>query len=219
MTDYTLDVPAPGLHMCYLYGDEDERVRTIARWLDGGVEAGGLIEYFGAKTDEAALIDQLDRLSGRAPAAKPRNIAWRAAQTVYTPDGPFRRQPMMDRLREGYDRLHGAACAAGAPDAPIMVTGEMEWALVPGACDMDELVRYEFEVTGVLAEKPLTALCQYDARRFDPQTLYRVLKVHPYMVMHGQILPSPYFDPSDPHLADPRADSLADPGAACGCRA
>ncbi|MEQ8602481.1 MAG: MEDS domain-containing protein [Marivibrio sp.] len=199
MADYSLDAPAPGLHMCYLYGDDDERIRTIARWLEGGVEAGGLIEYFGAETDEGALIDQLDRLSPRHPSDRPRAITWRAAQNVYTPDGPFRRAPMINRLREGYDRLH----AAGPPDAPIMVTGEMEWALTPGACDMDELIRYEFEVTEALVDKPLTAICQYDAGRFDPQTLYRVLKVHPYMVMNGQILPSPYFDPTDPHLADP----------------
>lgn len=212
MADYTLDAPAPGLHMCYIYGDEAERVRTIARWLEGGVAAGALIEYFGAKTEEAALLDQLDALAAEDRSIHSRKLTWRPAAEVYTPAGRFEHRAMLGRLAEGYNRLHGAACAAGTPDAPIMVTGEMEWALAPGVCEIDELIRYEFAVASILEENPLTAVCQYDAGRFDPETLYRVLKVHPYMVMNGQILPSPYFDAGDPHLADPLA-------ARCGCAA
>jgi hypothetical protein len=36
-------------------------------------------------------------------------------------------------------------------------------------------------------------MCQYDARVFDGATLFRVLKVHPYMSAHGQIVRNPFY--------------------------
>jgi hypothetical protein len=36
-------------------------------------------------------------------------------------------------------------------------------------------------------------MCQYDARRFDGATLFKVLQVHPYMVAQGQIVRNPFY--------------------------
>jgi hypothetical protein len=40
---------------------------------------------------------------------------------------------------------------------------------------------------------PYTACCQYDARRFDGETIMDVLSVHPVMIVRGQLVKNPYY--------------------------
>jgi hypothetical protein len=52
-------------------------------------------------------------------------------------------------------------------------------------------------------------MCQYDARRFDGATLYKVLQVHPYMVAQGQLVQNPYYVKPDEFLASLRSERSA----------
>jgi hypothetical protein len=40
---------------------------------------------------------------------------------------------------------------------------------------------------------PVTAICQYDTRLFDGETLYRLLTVHPMMIVRGRVVRNPYY--------------------------
>jgi hypothetical protein len=93
---------------------------------------------------------------------------------------------MLDVLRG----FHGTMLEDG--HAGGRVSGEMSWALrgIPGS---DRLMEYEALVNGVLATHPVTAICQYDARRFDGQLIFDVLKVHPMMIVNGQVVRNPYY--------------------------
>ncbi|TME07736.1 MAG: hypothetical protein E6I69_07140 [Chloroflexi bacterium] len=42
-----------------------------------------------------------------------------------------------------------------------------------------EMIRYEFAVNAVLDRFPCVALCQYDVRRFQGETIFGALKAHP----------------------------------------
>ena len=74
------------------------------------------------------------------------------------------------------------------------LTGEMSWALkhIPGS---DRLIEYEGRINDLLKTYPLTAICQYDTRRFDGATIFEVLSVHPIMIVHGQIMRNPFYVP------------------------
>jgi hypothetical protein len=68
----------------------------------------------------------------------------------------------------------------------------MSWALrgIPGS---ERLIEYEALVNDVLVTHPVTAICQYDATRFDGASIFDVLKVHPMMVVHGLVVKNPYY--------------------------
>lgn len=89
-------------------------------------------------------------------------------------------------IGEGY----GGACASG----------EMSWALrgVPGS---ERLTEYEALINTIVREYPTTAVCQYDARRFDGATLFDVLAVHPMMIIRGQVVRNPCYVAPEQFLA------------------
>jgi hypothetical protein len=68
----------------------------------------------------------------------------------------------------------------------------MGWALknMPGS---DRLMEYESLVNRVVVTHPVTAVCQYDANRFDGATILKCLEVHPYMIVHGLVVHNPYY--------------------------
>ena len=99
-----------------------------------------------------------------------------------------------------FDTLRGFRAAgdqAGYDGA--RVSGEMSWALrdIPGH---ERLLEYEAKVTGVLAECEVTAICQYDAAAWDGATLLHVLRVHPMMVVRGQVVENPFFMQPEDYL-------------------
>lgn len=77
----------------------------------------------------------------------------------------------------------------------------MSWALkgVPGS---DRLMEYEARVNDLLVKYPVTAICQYDARKFDGATILQCLKVHPHMIVHGQIIRNPYYMKTEDFLKE-----------------
>jgi hypothetical protein len=53
----------------------------------------------------------------------------------------------------------------------------------------------EYEANGkvFLNKYPVTVVCQYHADKFDGATLLECLKVHPFMIVYGQIVRNPYY--------------------------
>ncbi len=54
-------------------------------------------------------------------------------------------------------------------------------------------MEYEARVNEISTTHPLTPICQYDANLFDGATILDVLKAHPMMIVHGQIVQNPYY--------------------------
>jgi hypothetical protein len=84
----------------------------------------------------------------------------------------------------------------------------MTWAK-RGHPGSENLVEYESRVNVLMRTVPVSALCQYDARRFDGATLYGILSVHPMMVVHGRVVRNPYYIKPEVFLADKTASSQA----------
>ena len=71
-----------------------------------------------------------------------------------------------------------------------------------GTPGSDRLMEYEALVNNVLKTHPITAVCQYDANRFSGATIVDVLKVHPMMIVRGQIVRNPYYMKPEDFLKD-----------------
>lgn len=181
------DTFVPGTHMCYIFNDEAERQSLIARYIESGLGAGEAVHYFPTSPPRGgadAFLSQLKIDAG--PNLQPGQFSLLAAAEAYCPDGTFIPARMLERLRETY----AASIAGGYTGA--RASGEMAWALEnrPGS---DRLIEYEALINTIVAEHPITALCQYDARLFDGGTLFDVLNVHPMMVVRGQVVYNPYY--------------------------
>ena len=176
-----------GTHMCLIYDNEDERRKIISKFLDAGLHEREKIAYFADTMAPAEVEAWLREMGvavpnqGNAPA-----FSITVAEKTYCPDGKFAPESMLSTLRS----YHRTLLDQGYPGG--RVSGEMSWALrgIPGS---DRLMEYEALVNDVLVTHPITAICQYDARRFDGALIFDVLKVHPMMIVHGHIVKNPYY--------------------------
>jgi len=173
-----------GTHMCLIYSNENERRKVIGKFLESGITANEKVSYFADIMKPEAVCEWLRKMDIKLP--KDDGFSVLNAEDTYCTDGEFIPENMLNKLRAFYEN----ATKGGYPNA--RVSGEMSWALkeIPGS---ERLMEYEALVNDVLVTHPVTAICQYDANQFDGADILNVLKVHPMMVVHGQIVYNPYY--------------------------
>jgi hypothetical protein len=158
----------------------------MAKYLESGLLAGEKVLYLVDVMTPEEMLNCLQDL-GVDVRSKEKELAVADAASAYCPSGHFNADEMLTIVREFYRQAlaDGYAGSRG--------TGEMTWCLVGGRADEAALMDYEARLNMVLAEHPYTACCQYDARRFDGQTIMDVLSVHPVMIVRGQLVKNPYY--------------------------
>jgi hypothetical protein len=181
-----------GQHICYLYNDDVERRRVVAKYLESGLLAQEKLLYLVDEMTPEEMLDCLEELGVEAR-SKPAELTVAEAASVYCPRGVFNADEMLDTVRDFYVQAVEREGYAGARG-----TGEMSWCLVEGRADEASLMEYEARLNLLVAEYPHTVCCQYDARRFDGNIILDVLAVHPVMIVRGQLVKNPYYvDPEE----------------------
>lgn len=181
-----------GLHICLIYRDEKERRSIISKFLASGYEADEKIGYFTDIMTPIELKKWFQEIGIEIPRdSQQKQIVISPAKEVYCPTGKFVHQEMLKRLSSYYDQsIKEGFCGA-------RVTGDTTWLSerIPGVNDFME---YEACINQALAKHPVTVMCQYDVNQFDGGTLFDILSVHPFMVVHGQIVKNPsYLKPEE----------------------
>lgn len=173
-------------HMCLIYNDEEQRRRVVAAFLRVGLDRGELVRYV---TDEAGPEDArawLASIGVATPTDRPEALGVFQADGFYMKEGRFDPRRLVAEMPQRYQAV------AEAGYAGVRSCGEMSWALrSPRGTEL--LLEYESLLNGVTTHVPHRGVCQYDARRFDGATLFRVLQVHPYMVAQGQVVRNPFY--------------------------
>jgi hypothetical protein len=183
---FTSERVLEGQHLCYLYNDDHERRRVMAKYFESGLLAGEKLLYLVDDITPQEMIDCLEELGVEARSNAGRFRVAEAAGT-YCPRGAFSAEDMLGLVRDFYDD----AVAEGYTGCRS--TGEMSWCLVEGRADEASLMEYEARLNALLAEHPHTACCQYDTRRFDGGMIMDVLAVHPVTIVRGQLVRNPYY--------------------------
>jgi hypothetical protein len=180
------NLPA-GTHMCMIFQDETERRRIIGKFIGTGLATGEKVAYFADVMTKEEIIDWLKGMDINVTDELASNhLHVQDTLTAYCPGGKFVVEDMLGRLKAFYDE------SVEQRYRQARVSGEMSWALrgLPGS---DRLMEYEAWVNVVLRTHPLSAICQYDANKFSGALIMDALKVHPMMIVRGQIIHNPYF--------------------------
>jgi hypothetical protein len=175
-----------GTHMCYIYSDDEERESIISKFIKSGLDTNEKVAYFAHAMNQSDMLELLEKNNAGLTEENSKHFIVAKAKDTYCPSGEFVVEDMVERLI-GFYRSTIQEGYSGA-----RVSGEMAWALegVPGS---ERLMVYESMGDIVLKPNPVTVICQYDARKFDGVTLLNCLKVHPYMIVRGQVVQNPYY--------------------------
>jgi hypothetical protein len=177
-----------GTHVCQIFNDPEERTDALLRFLSRGLQEGEATACFSENITEAELDDWFagEGLSLAAERTDGRFSNYRTRE-VYFQDGRFDPDRMLDLLT----RFHEDAVAAGRSGARVIWEMSPEIATIPGG---SRLLEYESRVNRLLRARPITAVCQYDARCFEGATIMDVLSVHPMMLVRGSVVFNPFYE-------------------------
>ncbi len=178
---------APGVHICQIFSDDDERQEAILKFILSGLQGHERTACFSEHTHEEAVEEFLSGYGiSYADAKSSGALTLTGVHDIYFEGEEFNPERMLERIKG----FHALAVKEGFNAARVI--GEMlpEVHNLPGG---SRLMEYESRVTMLLRDYPVTAVCQYDARAFDGETIMDVLRVHPLMVVRGSVVRNPFF--------------------------
>lgn len=185
----------PGGHLCYIYTDEEEHCRTMVRFVESGLMAGEKVAYLADVSSGDELEPYISGLGVNLPEQlRPGQLILNEAEKAYCPDGTF----LPERVIDNWSSIYRQSVEEGFAGA--RVTGETGWTCNPHP-GLERWFEYESMLNLVIKEVPFSSIiCQYDANRLGGASLYEVLKVHPLMIVRGQILHNPYYEAPEQYL-------------------
>jgi len=186
-----------GLHFCYIFNDDTERVKTMAKFLANSLSTGQKVLNIVDTISPRDVRKEMERL-GVKMEEKGKDIVTIDNESAYCPKGTFDPIGLLDGAVAFCKQAHGEGYAGSR------ICGDMSWVIRKNV-PREDLLSYEIKVNDYVKIPPCAALCEYDARKFDGATIMDILSVHPAMIVRGQIVKNPYFTPADEFLAHYRA--------------
>jgi hypothetical protein len=176
-----------GTHMCLVYTSEEERKESLLKYLLRGLLENECCAAFSAELREDEIREYLlshNKTLEQEIAEGALTIG--TSKKILIKNGRFEPQNMLDTLVEFYKNAEAQGFDR------IRALGEMT-PEVQKVADSRDLMRFESQVTQLIKDFPMTALCQYNANAFDGATIMDVLKVHPKVVINGAVIENPFF--------------------------
>jgi hypothetical protein len=175
-----------GHHIIYVYNDDEERKKTLAKFLQQGLEDHEKVIYLASDISPDEMRAELLAL-GVDVDKKQKDFDLLPAHYTHCPGQYFTPDFMLNMVEHYYCSAmqEGYVGARGA--------GEMSWALIEGRSTVHDLLEYEARLNTTLELNPLTTICQYDARRFSGELILDMLTVHPMMIVRGQLMKNPFY--------------------------
>jgi PAS domain S-box-containing protein len=179
----------PHDHPCLIYETADEQADAYVSYLYGGLLQGELCVYVVDETHPEFILTAFrQRNVDVEDYYKSGRLRIITKKDAYLTEGFFDINKMVTfwettvakALSEGYSAVRAAA--------------EMTWSLgdEPG---VNQLVPYESVLNEVFPRLKVSALCQYNRKRFDATTIKEMINVHPLVVAGNHVLPNPGFIP------------------------
>lgn len=180
----------PADHVCTLYDQRDEEVAIAVSYIRAGLDRGELcvcvVDDGGESILDALAAEGVDI---DAQMRKGRLVIFEKplAQGLQTRD-------MLGKI-EQY-----ASESRNAGHAGFRIVGEMTWTL---GGDLKALAEFEarLNLNRVWERHACAGLCQFDVRRFTPETLREMIIVHPLVVIGDRVCRNPYYVAPEQYLS------------------
>jgi len=184
-----------GAHICQIFSEDHERHEVLTNFIISGLNDGENTACFSENETENTLADFfLEKGYIYKEVQNAGNFSLSKTGEVYFENDEFEPEKMLSLLKEFY------LTANKQNRSGARVIGEMT-PQIQDVKDGNRLLEYECKVSILLKEFPVTAVCQYDARKFDGSTIMDVLKVHPYMIVKGSIVSNPFYITPEDYLS------------------
>jgi signal transduction histidine kinase len=180
----------PADHVCTLYDDRDDEVAIAVSYIRAGLDRG---EFCVCVVDDGgeSIFDEL------ASAGVDIDAEMRKGRLSFLEKPLAQGLQTLDMLGK-IEQFASESRKAGYPG--FRIVGEMSWALDG---DLKALAEFEarLNLNRVWERHACAGLCQFDVRRFTPQTLREMIIVHPLVVIGDRICRNPYYVAPEQYLS------------------
>jgi signal transduction histidine kinase len=180
----------PADHACTLYDERDEEVAIAVSYIRSGLARGELcvcvVDDGGSRIAAALAAEGVDVAAemGKGRLAIFEKPLAHGLQT----------QDMLGKIEQF------ATDSRIAGHAGFRIVGEMSWALNGTMRDLAEF-EARLNLNRVWERHSCVGLCQFDIRKFTPETLREMIIVHPLVVIGDRVCRNPYYVPPEQYLS------------------
>jgi signal transduction histidine kinase len=180
----------PAEHACTLYDQRDEEVAIAVSFVRTGLDRGEFcvcVVDDGEESILAALASEGVDVSAEMRKGRLAVFEKPLAQGLETRD-------MVAKIEQF------ASESRRARHAGFRIVGEMTWAL---GGDLKAIAEFEAQLnlSRVWERYGCIGLCQFDVRRFTPETLREIILLHPLVVVGSRICHNPYYVAPEQYLS------------------
>lgn len=185
----------PGVHICQIYDDEDERQNALVDYVISGLESGEKTACFTDNETDASLSKHFSEKGiSYDEITSAEMFSLSATDNIYFADNKFDPDRMLSVLKAFYDssvdkNCNGARAIGEMVNKIESVEGGSRW------------FEYESKVNMLIKKFPVNVVCQFDARAFKGSTIMEILKVHSHMIVKGSVVHNPYYVKPEEYLS------------------
>jgi chemotaxis family two-component system sensor kinase Cph1 len=180
-----IETLVPGDHSALIYRTRAEQFASVGPFIRIGLLRRERCLYITNDTSVAVVRERLRQALINVEEAEANgSLKITTKNDTYNKHGSFQPEKMVADLQSELE----AARASGY--SGLRATGEMTWALA-APDSLQQLIGYEVSLHRNFSPY-LTGLCQYDESRFDPCILSDIIRVHPKVIVRGQVLQHKY---------------------------
>jgi signal transduction histidine kinase len=180
----------PADHVCTLYSQRNEEVAIAVSYMRAGLDRGEFcvcVVDDGGESILAALASEGVDIDAEINKGRLAIFKRPLAQGLQTQD-------MLGKIEQYASESRKAGYTG------FRIVGEMTWTLEG---DMKALAEFEarLNLNRVWERYACAGLCQFDVRRFTPETLREMIIVHPLVVIGDRICRNPYYVAPERYLS------------------
>lgn len=82
----------------------------------------------------------------------------------------------------------------------LRIVGEMTW-IFSNLSDLEKLIEYESKINYFFPKSQISAICQYNEKKFNPEILLDVINTHPKVIIYNNIYENYYYIPPNEFIA------------------
>ena len=179
-------------HLALIYENQAEQLDIVVPFLRLGMERGEKSVYIVDDNSPEAVIAAMERHGIDVAAATASGaLAIITKHEAYLKNGDFDPDWMIAFLVEAVENAKREGFSA------VRASGEMTWALGPAGEAHNRLIEYECKLNAFFPNHDMGGICQYNRRRFRPETLMHVIHTHPRIVFRREVCDNPYYIPPE----------------------
>ncbi len=176
-------------HLSLIYENQDELLGVLFPFIKAGLEKGEKCIFLFTETDTKESFSQLikkDKVVNAALESGQLGLLNKEKKALSKGDlNP-------DQWLSFLESLHNDSLQSGY--SSIRIAEEMTWALEE-QLSIAKLLMYESVLDEFFLNHPACGICQYDRKRFKPETTLQIIKTHRLIIYKQGVFTNPFYTP------------------------